>query len=207
MTCETTKDGSDAVARMVRVGALLMLLAMVIAGCSEDAYEFKGGELKPLAAAPAIELTDQYGEPFSLAAQQGKAVLLYFGYTTCPDACPTTLSDWIEVKRLLGDQADQVEFVMVTVDPERDTVETLNEYLAFFDPAFHGLTGDQAAITAIEQQYGIMAVREEHPESATGYLMNHTTSFWVIDPEGRLRLTFAHGTDPEIVTEDVRHLL
>lgn len=194
-------------ARLVRVGAVLMLLAMVVAGCSEDAYTFKGGELKPLAAAPAIELTDQYGEPFSLTAHDGKAVLLYFGYTTCPDACPTTLSDWIEVKRLLGDKADQVEFVMVTVDPERDTVEKLNEYMGFFDPAFYGLTGDQETITAIEQNYGILAVREEYPDSATKYLMNHTTSFWVIDTTGQLRLTFAHGTDPAIVADDVKHLL
>jgi protein SCO1 len=195
------------VTRMVRAGAVLMLLAVLITGCGGDEYAFQGGELKPLAAAPAIELTDQYGEPFSLATHEGKAVLLYFGYTTCPDACPTTLSDWIEVKRLLGDQADKVAFVMVTVDPERDTVETLNDYMAFFDPAFYGLTGDQETITTIEQSYGIMAVREEYPDSATTYLMNHTTSFWVIDAKGQLRLTFAHGTDPEIVTEDVKHLL
>jgi protein SCO1/2 len=192
---------------MVRAGAVLMLLAVLLTGCGGDEYAFQGGELKPVAAAPAIELTDQYGEPFSLAAHEGKAVLLYFGYTTCPDACPTTLSDWIEVKRLLGDQADRVEFVMVTVDPERDTADKLNEYMAFFDPAFYAVTGDQETITEIERDYGIMAVREEHPESATGYLMNHTTSFWVIDTKGHLRLTFAHGTDPEVVTEDVKHLL
>jgi protein SCO1/2 len=139
--------------------------------------------------------------------QTGKVVLLYFGYTTCPDACPTTLSDWMEVKRLLGDDADKVEFVMVTIDPARDTEAKLNEYMAFFDPAFIGLTGDQDTITSINMDYGIMAVREEYPESATGYLMNHTTSFWVVDTEGKLRLTFAHGTDPEIVAEDVKHLL
>ncbi len=193
-------------ARLVRVGAVMMMLAIVVAGCSEDSYTFQGGELKPLAQAPAIELTNQYGEPYSLTAEKGKAVLLYFGYTTCPDACPTTLSDWIEVKRLLGDKADQVEFVMVTVDPERDTPEKLNEYMAFFDPEFMGLTGDRETITAVTRDYGIMVMREEHPESATRYLMNHTTSFWVIDPEGRLRLTFSHGTDPEIVAEDVEHL-
>jgi protein SCO1/2 len=192
---------------MVRVVAVLTLLAVVITGCGGDEYSFKGGELKPLAAAPPFELTDQYGAPFSLAEHEGKVVLLYFGYTTCPDACPTTLSDWLEVKRLLGDEAEKVEFVMVTVDPERDTVEKLNQYMAFFDPEFYGLSGDQETITAIEQDYGIMAVREEYPDSATKYLMNHTTSFWVIDTDGRLRLTFAHGTDPAIVTEDVKHLL
>jgi protein SCO1/2 len=113
----------------------------------------------------------------------------------------------MEVKRLLGDDADKVEFVMVTIDPARDTEAKLNEYMAFFDPAFIGLTGDQDTITSINMDYGIMAVREEYPESATGYLMNHTTSFWVVDTEGKLRLTFAHGTDPEIVAEDVKHLL
>src|SRR5690606_9478708 len=98
------------------------------------------------------------------------------------------------------------EFVMITVDPERDTVEKLNQYMAFFDSEFLGLTGDPQTLTSINMNYGIMAVREEHPESATGYLMNHTTSFWVVDTDGKLRLTFAHGTDPEIVAEDVKHL-
>ena len=194
-------------ARGARIASVLALAAMLLAGCGDKTYEFKGGSLLPLATTPDFQLTDQYGEPWTMSEQTGKVVLLYFGYTTCPDACPTTLSDWIEVKRLLGDKADQVEFVMVTVDPERDTVEKLKQYLDFFDPEFSGLTGDPATITAINRDYGIMAVREEFPDSKTGYLMNHTTSFWVVDTENKLRLTFAHGTDPEIVAEDIRHLL
>ena len=192
-------------ARFARFTTVLALAAIVLAACGGEDYEFQGGNLQPVTTTPDFQLTDQYGESWTMSDQTGKIVLLYFGYTTCPDACPTTLSDWIEVKRLLGDQADNVEFVMVTVDPERDTVEKLN--MAFFDPEFLGLTGDQETITSIEMDYGIMAVREEHPESATGYLMNHTTSFWVVDTENQLRLTFAHGTDPEIVAEDIEHLL
>ena len=194
-------------ARFARFTTVLVLAAIVLAACGGEDYEFQGGNLQPVTTTPDFQLTDQYGESWTMSDQTGKVVLLYFGYTTCPDACPTTLSDWIEVKRLLGDQADNVEFVMVTVDPERDTVEKLNQYMAFFDPEFLGLTGDQETITSIEMDYGIMAVREEHPESATGYLMNHTTSFWVVDTENQLRLTFAHGTDPEIVAEDIEHLL
>ena len=194
-------------ARFARFTTVLALAAIVLAACGGEDYEFQGGNLQPVTTTPDFQLTDQYGESWTMSDQTGKIVLLYFGYTTCPDACPTTLSDWIEVKRLLGDQADNVEFVMVTVDPERDTVEKLNQYMAFFDPEFLGLTGDQETITSIEMDYGIMAVREEHPESATGYLMNHTTSFWVVDTENQLRLTFAHGTDPEIVAEDIKHLL
>jgi protein SCO1/2 len=195
-------------ARGARFASMLALMAVLLIGCTgKDEYEFKGGVLLPESAAPAFQLTDQYGQPWSMEEQTGKVVLLYFGYTTCPDACPTTLSDWIEIKRLLGDQAEKVEFVMVTVDPERDTVEKLNEYMAFFDPEFRGLTGDPETLANINMEYGIMAVREEFPDSATKYLMNHTTSFWVVDTEGTLRLSFAHGTDPEIVAEDVRHLL
>ena len=193
-------------ARFARFTTVLALAAIVLAACGGEDYEFQGGNLQPVTTTPDFQLTDQYGESWTMSDQTGKIVLLYFGYTTCPDACPTTLSDWIEVKRLLGDEADNVEFVMVTVDPERDTVEKLNQYMAFFDPEFLGLTGDQETITSIEMDYGIMAVREEHPESATGYLMNHTTSFWVVDTENQLRLTFAHGTDPEIVAEDIKHL-
>lgn len=184
----------------------LALLAIVMSGCGASAYSFQGGELKPVAPASPIALTDQHGNPWSLADQQGKLVFLYFGYTTCPDACPTTLSDWIELKRLLGDKADEAEFVMVTVDPERDTQDKLNQYLGFFDPDFIGLTGDPETLKAIRLSYGIIAQREEYPESATKYLMNHTTSFWVVDKKGNLRLTYALGTDPEIVAEDVKHL-
>jgi protein SCO1/2 len=195
---------------MRRVHARLLvgvaLMALVLTGCGGSAYSFQGGVLEPESPASPIVLTDQHGNPFSLADQQGKIVFLYFGYTTCPDACPTTLSDWIEVKRLLGDKADKVEFVMVTVDPERDTVDILNQYLTFFDPAFIGLTGDPQTLKEIRQNYGIVAQREEHPESATGYLINHSTSFWVIDAKGNLRLTYGLGTDPEIVAEDVKHL-
>jgi protein SCO1/2 len=187
-------------------GAMVVLI--VATGCvGGSSYSFQGGELKPTSSAAQIELTDQNGQPFSLQAQEGKAVLLYFGYTTCPDACPTTLSDWVEVKRLLGDKADKVEFVMVTVDPERDTQAKLLDYMSFFDPSFYGLTGDQATITTIEQNYGIVAVKDPIEGSATGYLMTHTTSFWVVDPDGKLRLTYALGTDPEVVAKDLEHLI
>ncbi len=168
---------------------------------------FKSGTVSPPRDAPALQLTDQHGQPWDIAGQTDKVVLLYFGYTTCPDACPTTLSDWMEVKRLLGDDAEKVEFVMVTVDPERDTPDKLKQYMDFFDPSFTALTGTQEQITPIEQDYGIMAVRRDQPESAAGYLMDHTTSYWALDTEGKLRLIISHGTDPEIVADDVQHLI
>jgi len=110
-------------------------------------------------------------------------------------------------KRLLGDKAEKVAFVMVTVDPERDTPDQLNRYLTFFDPAFIGLTGDPETIQTVESDYGIFAAREEFGDSAMGYLMNHTTSYLAIDRDGKLRLVISHGTEPEIVAEDLRHLI
>lgn len=188
---------------------MLMLIGVALAGCSLNStpYEFHSGTVNPPREAPPLQLTDQFGQPWDIADQKGKAVLLYFGYTFCPSACPTTLSDWIEVKRLLGDKADQVEFVMVTVDPERDTTEKMRVYMDFFDESFVGLNGSKETLTTIEQDYGIIAVRQDQSNSAVGYLIDHTTSYWVLDPEGKLRLVVSHGTDPELVAEDIRHLL
>ena len=186
----------------------MLVMVMLLSGCSLTSnYTFKTGALSPARDAPPLPLTDQHGQPFDLANLSGKAVVLYFGYTACPDACPTTLSDWIEVKRLLGDKAEKVAFVMVTVDPERDTPDQLNRYLTFFDPAFIGLTGDPETIRAVESDYGIFAARDEFDDSAMGYLMSHTTSYLAIDREGKLRLVISHGTEPEIVAEDLRHLI
>jgi protein SCO1 len=193
--------------RLASYFSIAAVALLALTACGGTSYVFKGGEITPLSAAAPIDLTDQREGAFSLADQRGKVVLLYFGYTTCPDACPTTLSDWVEVKRLLGDKADDVVFVMVTVDPERDTPAKLEKYMNFFDGEFYGLTGTPEQITEIEQAYGIVAIREEYPNSATKYLMNHTTSTLVIDADGKLRLNYAHGTDPEVIAEDVEHLI
>lgn len=194
-----------------RVPSLLALAAILILGLSAcrlgESYEFKGGVLEPAKAAPPLDLTDQFGQPFSLTTAPPKVRLVYFGYTTCPDFCPTTLTDFMSVKAELGDDADRVEFILVTVDPERDTTERLKEYLAFFDPAFIGLRGDAAQTETAKQGYGVFAQRVEQPESATGYLVDHTSLIYVLDEAGDLRLTFGYGSDPADITADVRHLL
>lgn len=196
--------------RWIAVGlaAVVVLVAGgVVMATRNEAYAFNGGEYKPPKAAAALDLVDQNGEPFSLADQQGNVLLVYFGYTTCPDLCPTTLSDFAAVKDDLGVDADRVRFVMATFDPERDTTARLKEYLGFFDPDFIGLRGDDAQTEAFKQAYGVTVKRVEYPESATGYLLDHTALIYVIDPEGRLRLTYPYGTDPADIAADVRHLL
>lgn len=193
---------------------LLALLAVIAAGViywatnRTEAYEFKGGEIKPAAQAPPLELTDQNGEPFSLVQEEGKVVLIYFGYTTCPDLCPTTLNDFAIVKETLTpEEAADVDFMLVTFDPERDTQARLQEYLGFFDPEFIGLWGDDAQTEQFLQDYGVTIKRVEYPDSSTGYLIDHTAMVYVIDKEGRLRLTYQYGTDPELIAEDVQHLV
>jgi protein SCO1 len=184
-----------------------LLIGLLSACVRSDTYEFKGGEIRPASQAPAIGLTDQFGEPFDLAGLEDNVALVYFGYTTCPDLCPTTLSDFTVVKRLLKDKSDDVRFIMVTVDPERDTPERLEQYLGFFDPDFIGLSGSVDEIEAVKSGYGVVATKVEYPESATGYLVDHTSLIYVIDADGNLRLTYPYGFDPEAIAEDVRHLV
>jgi protein SCO1/2 len=191
--------------RWWRIVALLPLLTLLIA-CGGPSYAFSGSEIAPAQDAPPLDLIDQSGQRFSWEDYEGKAVVLYFGYTTCPDACPTTLSDYLTVKELLGDRADDVAFVMASIDPERDTPERLAEYLGFFDPTFVGLTGAPDEVAAAARGYGVTYERVEYPESATRYLMDHSTLSYVIDPRGKLRLTYPQGADPAEMAEDLRHL-
>lgn len=194
-----------------RLPQMLTLAAVLLIGLSAclpgESYEYRGGVLEPAKAAPPLDLTDQFGQPFSLTTAAAKVRLVYFGYTTCPDFCPTTLTDFLAVKDDLGDAEDDVEFVLVTVDPARDTTERLREYLAFFDPGFVGLRGDEAQTEAASRGYGVFAQRVEQPDSATGYLVDHTSMIYVLDKEGDLRLTFGYASDPADIAADVRHLL
>ena len=191
-----------------RGATLLLVLLVGLSACEYgQSYTFVGGELKPAKAAPPLDLTDQHDRPFHLTDYRGKVLLIYFGYTTCPDLCPTTLADFQAVKASLGEEADNVAFVLVTVDPKRDTAARLSEYLAFFDPAFIGLRGDAAQTTAAKQGYGVYAQKVEQLNSATGYLVDHTSMIYLIDPGGRLRLTYSHGSDPADITKDVEHVL
>src|SRR6185437_9983166 len=131
---------------------------------------------------------------FSLADQRGSVVLLYFGYTHCPDVCPTTLSDWKRVKTSLGRDASRVRFVFVSVDPDRD------------DPDFIGATGDSATLAGIEHSFHVSSSREESA-SASGYSMTHPSQTFVIDKSGNLRLLYSFGMQTSDVVSDIRQLL
>jgi len=173
-------------------------------------YAFTGGSWDPPHPATDLALTDQNGQPFSLADHRGKVILLYFGYTYCPDYCPTTLADFQQVKQDLGERANEVEVVFVSIDPARDTPARLKEYLTFFDPAFIGLTGTDEQLTPILRDYYVTATKGDATPSPSGtpfYLVSHSTSLYAIDQAGNLRLTWKYGTSPADITADVTHLL
>lgn len=181
-------------------GVLLLLLA-----CRSN-EAFRGTEM-PATSIADFELQNQHGQPFKLSAQRGKVVLFFFGYTFCPDVCPMTLSTWRRVQDALGKDAAQVEFVYVTVDPERDTQEKLATHLENFSSDFTGLTGSNEALRAVYAAFGVYIEKVKIAESAAGYLVNHSTRMFVVDQNNVLRLLLDHAAPVDDVVHDLRLLL
>ncbi|MFQ6672359.1 MAG: SCO family protein [Candidatus Tectimicrobiota bacterium] len=161
----------------------------------------------PSEPAPDFTLTDHNGQPFRLSDQRGNVVVLFFGYTSCPDVCPTTLALWRQVHDALGPEAERVRFVFVTVDPDRDTPERLRQHLTVFNPAFIGLWGTPEELGRVYEAYDVTHEKVLVGESAAGYLMNHTATVFVVGPEGQLRSSHGFFTPPEEVVSDIRQLL
>jgi len=186
------------------IGGALLALALLVA-C--QSHQFKGTEYADPQTAPDFVLDNVQGGDFRLSEQKGKLVMMYFGYTSCPDICPATLAQAKQLYDRLGDQADQLVFLFITVDPERDTPEVIANYIGVFHPSIVGLTGDPADLQAVFADYDIVAEREELPDSAVGYVMNHTTRLFLVDADGRLRLSYSFGTPVDDVVADLEYLL
>lgn len=156
-----------------------------------------GGELR---------LTDHNGRARTLADFHGKVVVVIFGYTQCPDVCPTTLSDLAAALQKLGADANRVQVLFVTVDPERDTPDLLSHYVPAFNPTFLGLSGDAAATAATAREFKILY--QKQPGLTPGsYAMEHSAGTFIFDPQGRLRLFASHGQGPDPFAHDIRELL
>jgi protein SCO1 len=169
-------------------------------------YQYHGLLLESPKPATNFTLTAAGGKQVSLSDFRGKTVALYFGYTFCPDVCPTTLADLAKAARKLGKKADNLQVVMVTVDPERDTPERLAEYMAYFNPTFVGLSGTVDQIAAAATAFGIYYQKHEGT-AASGYLVDHTATISVLDREGRVKLVWPFGTMWEDMAADLAHLL
>ena len=149
-----------------------------------------------------MRLAGDGGETVSLESYRGKVVLMYFGYTFCPDICPASLAELADAMELLGDRADDVQVVMVSVDPARDTPDVLADYMDHFDPRFVGLTGTDAEIAGVADSYGVFYEAQEGT-AATGYLVDHLASVIVIDGDGRWVEILSYGTSSEQIASDV----
>ncbi len=167
---------------------------------------FNGLVIQSPEKATDFTLTTHTGQRMSLSDLRGKVVLVYFGYTFCPDACPTTLNELKKAHAALGRRAEDLQVVMVTLDPTRDTPDVLREYMAHFNPSFLGLTGTDEEILAAATPFGIYYYQHEGT-AATGYLVDHTTSVMAIDKEGYLRVVYPFETPGEDIADDMRYLL
>ena len=183
----------------------LLLLAALLAGCgSPDAPKFRSTDITGADFGKELALTGHDGKPRTLADFRGKAVVLFFGFTHCPDICPTTLADAAAAIRKLGKDAERVQVLMVTVDPERDTPEVLAKYVPAFDPSFLGLYGDAAATQRAAKEFRIFYEKRKAGDS---YSVDHSGQSYVIDPKGRLRLFVRHDRIAQDLAEDLRILL
>jgi protein SCO1/2 len=191
---------------LIALAVLVVLAGGVLAGVLlSRPYSFHGTVIESPAPSHDFTLMSATG-PVSLSDFRGKIVALYFGYTFCPDVCPTTMSDLAEAMRILGDKADDVQVIMVSVDPARDTPELLDAYVKTFDPDFIGLTGSEQDIATVAGEYGVFYQKHEGT-AATGYLIDHSAFTMVLDREGRLALILDFGTPPADIASDLSHLL
>ena len=169
--------------------------------------EMHGVVLQSPQRAANFALMTSTGETMELADFRDQYVMLYFGYTFCPDVCPTTLNDLQTMAEELGDRKmRKVQVILVSVDPERDTPEQLASYLSYFNPSFLGMTGSLEDIRAVASQFGIFFERSEG-NTAAGYLVDHTSAITVIDPDGYVRMVFPYGVSGEDMAADMTYLL
>ena len=186
--------------------ALLPAAGGLLVACTEGKLQFSSIDMTGADYAKDFRLTDHTGKPRSLADFKGKIVVLFFGYTQCPDVCPTTLTELSQVKQLLGADADKLQVLLVTVDPQRDTPDVLKAYMANFDPAFLALRGSPEELAAMTKDYKVYYKRTEG-KTPTSYSMDHSAASYVYDTQGRLRLYTRYGSGAQALASDLKLLL
>jgi len=153
-----------------------------------------------------FRLADTQGKPRSISEFRGKVVVVVFGYTHCPDVCPTTLSDFASALKRLGPDAQRVQLLFVTLDPKRDTPEILREYVPAFDKSFVALRGDEEATSRVTKEFRIYSQQRE-AKNGGEYTIDHSAQSFVFDPNGKLRLVVGYGLEPEKIASDLRLLM
>ena len=184
---------------------LAFLVSAFLAGCGGEAPKFNLTDVTGVAFGKELNLTDHNGKPRTLADFHGKVVTVFFGFTHCPDVCPTTLAEMAQVAKDLGPDADKLQVLFVTVDPERDTPQVLKQYVPSFNPSFLGLYGDVAATTRTAKEFKVFF--EKQPAKNGGYSVDHSAGTFVFDRQGRLRLFAQYGGGHAALAHDIRILL
>jgi protein SCO1/2 len=184
----------------------LTLALGALAACSPDTLKFKSIDITGADYAKGFELADHNGAQRTLADFKGKVVVVFFGFTQCPDVCPTALTDLAEVKRLLGPQGDKLQGIFVSVDPERDTPEVLKAYMTNFDPGFLALRPTAEQLPEVAKAFKIFYKKVEGP-TPTSYTMEHSAGSYVFDPQGRVRLYTRQAVGAQGLAEDLALLL
>ena len=167
---------------------------------------FANTDITGLDYAKGFALTDHNGQPRTLADFKGKVVVVFFGYTHCPDVCPTTLSELASIKKALGSEAERLQVIFITLDPQRDTPELMAGFVPAFDSSFLGLWGEQAVIDKVEKDFKIFAQKGPSKDGKS-YTIDHTAGSYVFDDQGRIRLFVRHGQGGDGLQKDLQRLL
>jgi protein SCO1 len=191
--------------RRLRFVALVLLTSLLVA-CGSKSPTFQGSDITGVNFARDFKLTDPAGKARTLSDFRGKVVVIFFGYTQCPDVCPTTLADLAATMQLLGADAARVQVLFVTIDPARDTPALLAQYVPAFNPSFLGLYGDAAATAEVAKEFKVLY--EKQPGATPGnYTMDHSAGTFIYDPQGRPRVYVSYGQKAEVYAHDIRQLL
>lgn len=187
--------------------ALAGTTALTLTACKDSSKpQFQGVDVTGADYAKDLPLTDVHGQKRSLKDFSGKVVAVFFGYTQCPDVCPTTLQELLEVKQALGADGDKLQAVFVSLDPERDTPEVLKAYLANFDESFVGLSGTPEEIAAVAKDFKIFFKKVPGKMEGT-YTLDHSAGTYLFDTQGRLRVYERYGAGPQVLMQDIKILL
>lgn len=190
-------------------GFILVVLLCVLSGCPakpDPAEAFIGTDISGAAVGDELGLADHNGQVRHLSDFKGKVVVLFFGYTHCPDVCPTTMADLAKARRLLGQRGEAMQVLFVTLDPERDSAEVLKRYVPSFDAGFIGLRGDAAATEKTSKDFKIFFSKQDSASRA-GYSIDHSGGIYVFDRNGKIRLYLNVGQKPQDIAHDVGLLL
>jgi protein SCO1/2 len=183
-----------------------LALTAALAACDAGSQRFNSVDITGAEYARDFSLTDHTGARRTLANYRGKLVVVFFGFTQCPDVCPTTLSDMAEVKKRLGKEGDAVQVIFITVDPERDTSPLLAQYVPGFDSSFVGLRGSAEETVAVAKEFKVF-YQKVPGRTDTSYTIDHTAGSYVFDRDGKIRLFVRHGTSVDSLVADLKRLI